>query len=196
MLYIDTIFPTVVGRAQDVDAPWNQDVDYEALKDYCEEIYRTVPRGGYGWLNDSVYSTAGTLSLLDDDRFTTINHWVERQIGQFARELKYTDNYYLKQGSMVLYTRGSSQEFHYHPGYTFSAVYYLTAPEGSSPLCLQSPSEPDMMGPKILEYNDVNSMLWRIPAVERGVVMFRSFIQHCVPPHNTDEHRIAFVYEC
>ena len=187
-LFIDTIFPTIVGRIQ------GPPVD-KSLVNYCMAIYKKVPATDTGWLNNTVYTTAGAYNILEDKKFNDINKWIEEQVNTFAKELRYSDYYNLKCGNFILYTKGSSQEFHYHPGYTFSAVYYLTAPEGSSPLYLQAPSAPDMMNPNISEWTNINSMTWNYPALEGQLIMFRSYIEHYVPPHNSDKYRMALVYE-
>lgn len=186
-LEIDTIFPTVVGRAQTKV--------FDELVEHCESIYQTVPKGGYGWINSTTYNTAGTYSILKDSAFEEVNALVESAVNVFAKELHYSDYYPLKEGMMVLYEKGNSQEYHYHSGYTFTAVYYLTTPEGSSDIYLQAPSEPDMINPNISEWDELNSMVRNYPVEAGQIVIFRSFIQHCVPPHQSDEHRIALVYE-
>ena len=40
-----------------------------------------------------------------------------------------------------------------------------------------------------------NSMTWNYPALEGQLIMFRSYIEHYVPPHNSDKYRMALVYE-
>ena len=181
-------FPISVGLAK------NTTVDNDQLRDYCLKLSERNPSGGINWLNKSTYNTECTYSLLKDKTFSPINKWVERQVNIYAKELKFSGRYKIKDGWFSLYRKGDSQEFHTHPGHTFSCVYCISAPDDSSPLILQSPNEPDMMNPRIDEWNNVNALVCNYKAVVGRLIIFRSYVRHYVPPNQGDGPRITLEY--
>ena len=181
-------FPTAIGSVN------NNSIDNDYLKDYCLQLSENIPTGGDNWINQSVYNTEGSYSILDDEIFLPINTWVEEQINLYAKELKFKNHYTLKEGWFAVYYKGDSQEFHTHPGHTFSCVYFISAPPNSSSLVLLSPNEPDMINPSYIEWNKLNSQKCNYDAVTGRLLIFRSYVPHCVPPNVGSGPRIILSY--
>ena len=185
---IELWFPVAIGITD------NNTEDNDCLKKHCLQLSEKIPSGGKNWINQSVYNTEGSYSILNDKIFEPINIWVEEQVNLYAKELKFKDYYKLKDAWFSLYGKGDSQEFHAHPGNTFSCVYCVSAPSDSSSLVLQSPHEPDMMDPTITESNHITSAMCNYYAIVGRLTIFRSYVNHCVPPNVGKGPRITLAY--
>ena len=72
------------------------------------------------------------------------------------------------------------QEYHNHPGSIISAVYYISAPEGSGRIQFQDPKE-DMMPLKDIKELNTNSFKTALYPCEEGrLLIFRSYLKHLV----------------
>ena len=181
-------FPVAIGLVI------NDAVDNDGLKDHCLQLRKKIPSGGENWINRSVYNTDETYSILDDEIFAPINTWVEEQVNIYAKELKFKNYYKLKDGWFSLYYKGDSQEFHTHAGNTFSCVYCISAPPDSSPLVFESLRVPDMINPYITERNSINALTCYYEAEVGRLMIFRSYVNHCVPPNSGSGPRITLAY--
>ena len=185
---IELWFPVAIGIAD------NNTEDNDCLKNHCLQLSKKIPCGGEDWINRTVYNTNHTYSILDDKIFEPINIWVEEQVNLYAKELKFKDYYKLKAGWFSLYGKGDSQELHTHPGNTFSCVYCVSALSDSSPLVLCDPKAPDMLNPTITESNHITSLMCAYSAIVGRLVIFRSYVNHCVPPNVGKGPRITLAY--
>ena len=185
---IELWFPVAIGLVV------NNTEDNDCLKNHCLQLSKKIPSGGKTWINQSVYNTEGSYSILNDKIFEPINIWVEEQVNLYAKELKFKDYYKLKAGWFSLYGEGDSQEFHTHPGSIFSCVYCISAPPDSSPLVLNDPKAPDMLNPTITESNHITSLMCAYSAIVGRLLIFRSYINHCVPPNVGKGPRITLAY--
>ena len=185
---IELWFPTAIGLAV------NNTEDNDCLKDHCLQLSKKIPSGGENWINRTVYNTDRTYNIIDDEIFAPINTWVEEQVNLYAKELKFKNSCKLQEGWFSIYNKGASQEYHTHPGSTFSCVYCVSAPPDSSPLVLNSPHEPDMMDPAITESNHITSLMCTYPAIVGQLLIFRSYVNHCVPPNVGKGPRITLAY--
>ena len=185
---IELWFPVPIGLAV------NDTEDNNGLKNHCLQLSKKISSGGNHWLNRSVYNTEGTYNILNDEIFTSINTWVEEQVNLYAKELKFKNSCKLQEGWFSIYNKGASQEYHTHPGYIFSCVYCVSAPPDSSPLVLNSPQAPDMMNPSITEFNNITAGMCTYPAIVGRLLIFRSYVNHCVPPNVGNGPRITLAY--
>ncbi len=117
--------------------------------------------------------------------------WVEEQTNEMAFRMGSMNQFYIKEAWANVYGLGNFQESHCHPGSHFSAVYFLSAPEGSGSLKFESPMTPDMMPLTYMNYNEISNETAEYPAREGTLVIFRSYLRHGVYPNQTDEKRIS-----
>ena len=83
---------------------------------------------------------------------------------------------------------------HTHAGHTFSCVYCVSVPPNSSPLVFSSPHDPDMIHPHIKEWNMMNALKCNYDAAVGRLIIFRSYVKHCVPPNMGSGPRITLAY--
>jgi len=181
-------FPVAIGLVV------NDAVDNDSIKDHCLKLKEKIPSGGENWVNRSVYNTDETYSILDDEVFKSVTSWVEDKVNIYAKELKFKNYYKPKDGWFSLYGKGDSQEFHTHSGNTFSCIYCVSAPPGSSPTVFESLREPDMINPSIIEWNSINALTCNYEAEVGRLIIFRSYLKHCVPPNAGSGPRITLAY--
>jgi uncharacterized protein (TIGR02466 family) len=190
---LDLWFPTAIYR----EGIENADQINSKLIDRIYEIKKTVPSGGYNWL-EKTYNTLGTYDIRQDEAFSEILSQVTTHVNHVAgmtgldlskRQLVCREAWF------NIYGRNDAQEFHTHPGYTYSAVYYVKTPPNSSKLVFESPLEPDMrpLHP-MTELHELNYKSAEYAAAEGNVVIFRSYVRHSVPKHDSDEERISIAF--
>jgi uncharacterized protein (TIGR02466 family) len=87
---------------------------------------------------------------------------------------------------------GDYQEFHTHNANVFSAVYYVSAPEGSGRILFEDPKEPDMFPLKsIQKKNQLSYTRINYTPTPGLLLIFRSYLRHCVEPGTNTEPRIS-----
>lgn len=131
---------------------------------------------------------------LDTDDIKQFKLWVEDQVTLFAQNYGSTTTYSIKQCWANVYREGNFQETHYHPGWDFSAVYFLSAPEGSGNLIFESPLLPDMRPIKTENTFDLNNQAAIYKPIEGQLVIFRSNLRHGAYPHNNTDPRITLAF--
>ena len=163
----------------------------EQLIQHCLAIRDKTPSGGSEWLGGT-YNTHGTHDLAKDILFQPVLDAALFHVHQFAKmhncDATYTNNY-----SWMNIAQGTAwQEFHTHNGNVFSAVYYPSAPEGSGRIVFEDPKEPDMCPLKTKECrNQLSySRVGYVPK-PRSLIIFRSYLRHCVEPGTNEVPRIS-----
>ena len=91
-----------------------------------------------------------------------------------------------------IYKTGDYQEVHQHHSNILSAVYFLKSNPNFSPLLFYS-NFTDMQG--ISKNNNVsmNTMV-NYKAIPGRLIVFRSYVPHCVEKHKDTEDRISIAY--
>ena len=108
-----------------------------------------------------------------------------RYHGSFAK-------YFCVNGWYTVYTTGRYQEFHVHPDMIFSAVYFMKVGEDSQGLHIKGPDHGGMIPPKNkTQDTPYNQEVLIAPPQERTVIIFRSYLEHCVPPSSLKTDRIT-----
>ena len=93
---------------------------------------------------------------------------------------------------MNIATGSKWQEFHAHNGNVFSAVYYVSVPEGSGRIVFEDPKEPDMCPIKTKENRNQLRYSRTGYTPETGtLIIFRSYLRHSVEPGKNTEPRIS-----
>ena len=84
---------------------------------------------------------------------------------------------------------------HIHPNSHFSGVYYIKAPQNSGDIVFNDPrSGAHMIMPERIKDSKPPSHLWRevrINPLEGRLIMFPSWLWHCVDPNESNNIRIS-----
>ena len=109
-----------------------------------------------------------------------------KHIIKFKINHKQTDSWF------NVYSKGDYQDVHQHFNYVLSAVYFLKSNPNYSPLIFR-PNYFDHFDIDKTEGVSTNSdVLYK--AVPGRLVIFRSFLPHCVGKHKDDNDRITLAY--
>lgn len=147
------------------------------LLEVAKDIKDKVPDDGKTWLCD-VYSTCHNLDLYSLTEFEPLLTTQIKKCQHFlsmhgiSRELRPSGSW------LNAYTSKQFQDMHKHPSVAVSCVYFLEAPEGSSPLTIHNPVVPDIsLGSRttehLQEYKDIK-------AVTNRLIVFLSWTWHSV----------------
>jgi uncharacterized protein (TIGR02466 family) len=160
------------------------------------QIKNVTENGKSDWQCD-IYTTFKKYDITKDDDFLNLTSKINFHINEFAKSLNSNHQYKCNEGWFNICNKNQYQEFHYHPGYTFSAVYYLNAPEGSGKLIFNSPLLPDMMPVKNI-INEKDNVLTlqncEYLAIQNRLIIFRSNLQHMVTQGTNESDRISFAF--
>ena len=123
------------------------------------------------------------------------SNWVESEVNQFSRHYNSTASYKINQCWMNVYHKDDFQEPHIHPGFDFSAVYFVSIPANSGKLIFENTMAMlDMRPIKTNQETDLNSTAAVYAPVEGQLVIFRSNLRHGVYPHNSNDPRISLAF--
>jgi len=186
-------FPTSFYYQQDILS----EQDREQLKSYILNIKKNVKSGGNEWLVDT-FNSLGTLDILVDKNFNILNKLITEQVNKFNNILG-SDYVYKKpnEGWFNVYDQNDHQEFHTHPGQTYSAVYYLQVEEDiekRSSIIFKHPYD-DMKPLKgNVRLNKLNFQRMNFKPENNSLLIFRSYLQHFVEKHKGKNPRITLAY--
>lgn len=190
---IDLWFPTAIFKEHCV---FHNEIE-QALLNKIVELQINVPSGGENWVSKDLYNTCGTYNIVDDPVFEKLNEWITNQVNVFAEQLGVNplENYYKpKTGWANVYGKDSWQDLHYHAGFTFSAVYCLKSNADSSPLCFESPLEPDMKPLPVVHETELTFKSTEYKLNPGNLYVFRSYLRHYVPRQDSTSPRITISY--
>ena len=163
------------------------------LLNEIEKIQSNVPSGGEGW-NASVYNTYEQYSLHDKPMFKNLINLIETHTKKFALQLGSNADYIVNESWLNCYKKGDYQEYHYHPGSYFSAIYFFKNPNNSGTTIFRSFEEPNMMPLKNLEQNDLSFNTCKYEPKNKTLIIFKSNMQHMVTQSKSDETRITAAF--
>lgn len=184
---VEMWFPVAIYRQDDLLT----EEENEIIKKACLEIQSKTPTGGADWVGGT-YNTHGTHNLLKDPTFDVLFDKALMHVHLFAKMHGSNGSYKNNYSWFNISGEGDWQEFHAHNGNVFSAVYYVSAPEGSGKIVFEDPKEPDMCSLKdvseknILSFNRVG-----YAPQERTLLIFRSYLRHLVEPGKNIEPRVS-----
>lgn len=187
MAKIDLWFPTAIYVEENLIS----EEENNKLIEHCLSIKKTTPSGGDEWVGKT-YTTHGTYDLSKDKVFQPILDLTLYHVHQFANAHNCTKSYQSNYSWMNIAEGSSFQEFHAHNGNVFSAVYYANVPEGSGKLVFEDPKEPDMCPLKTkVNRNELSFTRIGYKPNPRSLMIFRSYLRHCVEPGTNEEPRIS-----
>lgn len=118
--------------------------------------------------------------------------WIENQINLFAKSFNSESLYRIEQSWLNVLDHGDFQETHFHLGFDFSAVYFVSIPENSGRLIFENPTLHTNQRPIKAEIEtELNSTSVIYKPIEGQLIAFRSNLRHGVLPHSNTEPRIS-----
>jgi len=143
----------------------------------------------------NVYTSYEKQNIVTVTEYDIIKNKVTDCVNEFVQVYGSAHKYECNNGWINIYSKYNFQEFHYHHGHTFSAVYFLKAPEGSGSLIFNNPNEPDMLPIKNISIkNNMNYAFCEYQAVENRLIIFRASLQHMVKQGTNKTDRITLSF--
>jgi len=182
-------FPTVIYKA---NIEFNNNIRFnldEKLANLEQQIsYDTNP-----WIS-TTKNTMGFLEPHTDSEFNSISNAVDEHLSRFCHQLRVRDHIGFKstQSWINFYTSNDYQESHYHPNFTFSAVFYYKVTDNTR-IIFEHPVT-DMMPLEVDCQTDLNRQYLTVYPKQGDLIIFRSYLRHQVPRHNDDNTKITFAY--
>jgi len=165
----------------------------EGLVDECYKIKETVSSGGQDWISNKTYNTSNhQYTVHDKSKFKNLNNWILEKVNDYIIETKMVYSVRSIDSWFNIYKKGDYQEVHDHIGNIISCVYFLKSDKDSSQLVFSSNFK-DYQGIVISDKNGFNNNV-SYPAIQGNLIVFRSFVPHCVQQHKSDNDRITIAY--
>lgn len=181
------MFPSLLGIHDDlIDSKY-----LGQIKDRCSTIEQQIGKKDVDWFTP-VFNTYNSYDLLSDKIFKSLILSITRFVKDYNHQMGSSKDVYPTEGWFNTYYKKDYQEFHIHQNSIYSAVFFVEAPQGSSPLVLQNPNYLY----KMLVINDLKDSkyshnTWSVPSQENKLVVFPSHLMHMVPCHQSDQKRVS-----
>ena len=181
------IFPTSI-YIEDNFLPENLLAHYEKLI-----LENENNNGGKNWFTE-IKTSFGTHNLVEDENFSEIITLVNDRVISYNNFFKCaTKNILCDYAWFNIYENGDYQEVHHHSNSIYSGVFFLKAPEKSSPLVFFNLSDHlERCEYDIIDENNMNN--FSLYPVENTFVLFKSYIKHMVPKHKGQEKRLSLSF--
>ena len=191
MSKIITYFPTSFFIFEDLLSKEENKI----LLNKSNEIKNNSKKGGTNFLSQ-LYNTHGSFDLLNDSYFKKLINLVEDKTNEFAKEMLSNSKYNVLSSWLNFYHKNDFQEYHQHSDSIFSAVYIIKAEKNDCYLTFENPSNPyDMKKLKnISAYNELTFENVKFDVPERSLIIFRSFLKHCVSQKTKESIRISAAF--
>jgi len=186
---VEAIFPQVLYKTKIRDYE-----KYNAqIENRLKFIKNEVPPGGANWIG-YVYNTCGTFEIHTDPELKELSNLITKHVNWFAADLGVVSGFrYVPEQSWAnIYNQDGYQEFHYHGGFSFSAVYYAKTTENTQ-IIFENPVQDMIPLPTSMNTQLTSTMKTYRP--EAGdLIIFRSHLRHSVPPHKDKDERITLAF--
>jgi|TARA_R100000455_G_C6204998_1_gene74462 uncharacterized protein (TIGR02466 family) len=173
-----------------------QNHDKLSLVDYCYKIKSKTKSGGESWISNDTYNTSNhRFHLHKDKKFKKLNDWIIKCVRDYIVNAKLDLKIKLNETEswFNIYKKGDYQEVHQHHGFAISAVYFLKSNPNCSPLIF-IPTFFDQLAIERTEGGHCNNCPVEYKAIPGRLIVFRSFLPHCVSKHKDNEERITLAY--
>lgn len=167
------------------------DVDNDKILKFCYDLKNKDPEGRVlsnfgGWQSKEFY---GPVKELDE-----LLNQIESCVTEYSKIYSFNKN--IPQGNIWVNINKNNDHniLHDHPGSLMTAVYYVKVPENSGQIQFYNPLETyDQYVNEsiILEYNGLNSSTYSFYPHDKQLILFPSWLKHCVCPSQTDLDRIS-----
>tara|TARA_R100001530_G_scaffold42788_1_gene32582 strand:+ start:4109 stop:4681 length:573 start_codon:yes stop_codon:yes gene_type:complete len=169
-MIFDHLFPTTIAYS-----------DYPFLKELpsYRKIVSTYNYEASGFCRERIHQ---------NKKFKKLNDWILKEVHAYAKRHLYRDKYECKESWVLDYPVGGGQSFHRHPGFLFSAVFFLEGYEKDTPLNFENPIV-DMMNPlgttahddgpeNRREYNELTFTVMSYKPLTGRLIIWRSYLSH------------------
>lgn len=187
MAKLELWFPTVIYIEEELfpketNKKWTEKI---------QDISTQVPSGGEEW-EGKTYNTHNKYNLVTDPAFNSLFEVITEHVHAYAREHNSIAKYKCDTAWANIAHSENFQEYHTHDGSVFSAVYYVNSPEGSGDIVFEDPRMPDMLPMRnIPERNPISFTKIGYQAHDGMLIIFRSYLRHCVQSGSNKEPRIS-----
>ena len=191
-LILHTYFPTVIGVAINPD---HQSLEKKLTKK-CLELRKKIKSGGQNWVSNDTYNTIDTYHLGKDPDFSTINEFVTNQVVHYCKAQNIDLNClntYPADAWFSIYKKNNYQDWHVHNPAMISVAYYLRCDDSSAKIYFKHPVV-ETVTPKILSYNNLNFERIEFQPKPGLILIFRSYLHHCVGQQKNNDIRICLSY--
>ena len=152
------------------------------LINFCYSIQKNNESGGKEWISNETYNTSDNVfQIHEEKKFEPLNSWIMESI-----------NKYINDSNLDFKINKDYQEIHQHTNTIISAVYFLKSNQKSSSLIFRPPFI-DQLDVKKTNNFCCNGNIEYKPIPGR-LIVFRSFVPHCVPQHKDNQDRITLSY--
>jgi uncharacterized protein (TIGR02466 family) len=184
---IKPIFATVIAIDQ-------LQLDNIALENYCRRQVSNFSQ------RKSKELTQSSFINNSDNDIQPLFNTVKDRVNQLHTELGFTDNAYQEITNIWTNINNSQpiDELHSHPGVFFNAIYYVSAPAGSSSLMLLTPNpmlDHVIHSNTVQHWNSFNSSWQEIKPETGMLVIMPAWIKHHVRKHSMEADRISIVFD-
>lgn len=188
---IKTYFPTSFFVCENILS----DSENKKILKRSEEIKKDFNKGGNNFLSD-LYNTHTTFDLLKDKHFKNLINIVEQKTNEFSKKMLSNSNYNVSSSWLNFYKKDDFQEYHQHPDCIFSAVYFIKSEKDDCFLTFENPwNVYDMKKLKNVDsYNELTYEFVKFDPPERSLIIFRSFLRHCVTKKVKKDIRITAAF--
>ncbi|MAH09409.1 MAG: hypothetical protein CL961_07050 [Euryarchaeota archaeon] len=133
-------------------------------------------------------------SVLHEDIFKNLLAFVNKSIEEYVREI-YQSTQKLRVTQSWLNKMQPDREhiFHYHPNSVLSGVFYLKS-DGTAPLILVNERKDQYQLSLDGPGNKFTNSCYEYPSTERMLVLFPSYIRHCVARNTSSQDRISLSF--
>jgi uncharacterized protein (TIGR02466 family) len=192
---IEALFPTLIYRAEIPDAArLNLELEDAALSFSLHDAKGRKWCEKHGYAGYTSYASITDLAELSRP-FARLEKIIQANAASFAKSLHWN----LRGGKPVcdslwvnVLPQGGSHTSHLHTNAVLSGTYYVTAPEGSSPVVFEDPRHAMMMAAPPRKASIYES---RVP--KAGTLMlWESWLRHEVPMNRAKEDRISVSFNC
>tara|TARA_R110000824_G_scaffold25843_1_gene89647 strand:- start:109 stop:684 length:576 start_codon:yes stop_codon:yes gene_type:complete len=186
---IENWWPTRIGY---YDNPNHSSVQDKLVKE-CLSIMKKTTGGGKSWISDSTYNTSdGLHEVHKNKKFSSLNKWIVGKIKEYVEETSMIFKINTMDSWFNVYKQNDFQEFHEHYNSVISCVYFLKSNNKSCDLIIKSPTT-DFINIKYKNFVGMNAPV-RYKSIPGRLVVFRSYLPHCVDRQKNKDLRISLAY--
>lgn len=187
---VDYWFPIGIYRSYYKNHDAVKSLIYNCAKDFKKDTDNVSSNWWPYW--SMIQNNIKDPFTIPDIKIQDLKIWIEKETNEFAKSFNSSEYYQIEQSWLNLYDKGDFQESHYHLGFDFSAVYYVSTPPGSGKIVFENPNLCLNQRPiRTSVETDLNSTAAIYEPSEGTLIIFRSNLRHGVLPHQGNDPRIS-----
>jgi len=169
-------------------------IDYSREKKWCLDHECDKPNNGQHKQHYNRQSV--DTFILDNPELKFIRAFIEEKIDDFASQvLSSTDKLVITQSWLNKNNSGEYHHLHSHPNSIISGVWYPSIDRSLPPIQFHNDRKHQVtMSVRDGGFNNFNSQHFSIPMDEGELVIFPSYLSHCVPPNLSKTERVSLSF--